>query len=52
MVAPFEYSALAWGVLFDALWWHVWPDGWTWLGAALVVAGGLVLVRSIGRPKG
>jgi drug/metabolite transporter (DMT)-like permease len=52
VVAPFEYSALAWGVLFDALWWHVWPDSWTWLGATLVVAGGLVLVRSIGRAKG
>lgn len=52
VVAPFEYSALAWGVLFDALWWHVWPDSWTWLGAALVVAGGLVLVRSIGRAEG
>lgn len=47
VVAPFEYSALAWGVLFDALWWHAWPDGWTWLGATLVIAGGLVLVRSI-----
>ena len=47
VVAPFEYSALAWGVLFDALWWHVWPDGWTWLGAALVVTGGLVLLRSL-----
>jgi drug/metabolite transporter (DMT)-like permease len=52
VVAPFEYSALAWGVLFDALWWHVWPDGWTWLGATLVIAGGLVLVRSIRRNNG
>lgn len=52
VVAPFEYSALAWGVLFDMVWWQVWPDSRTWLGATLVVAGGLVLLRSIGRPKG
>ena len=52
VVAPFEYSALAWGVLFDALLWQVWPDRFTWLGAALVVAGGVVLVRSMAQaPK-
>lgn len=47
VVAPFEYSALAWGVLLDAALWQVWPDGWTWGGAALVVASGLVLLRSV-----
>ncbi len=52
VVAPFEYSALAWGVFFDMVWWQVWPESRTWLGATLVVAGGLVLLRSIGRPKG
>lgn len=50
VVAPFEYSALAWGVLFDAVLWQVWPDGWTWAGAALVVAGGVVLVRAVSAP--
>ena len=50
VVAPFEYSALAWGVLFDALLWRVWPDRFTWLGAVLVVAGGVVLVRSMAQP--
>ena len=50
VVAPFEYSALAWGVLLDALLWQVWPSAWTWAGAALVVAGGLVLVRAVSRP--
>lgn len=50
VVAPFEYSALAWGVLLDALLWQVWPSGWTWGGAALVVAGGLVLLRAVSRP--
>jgi drug/metabolite transporter (DMT)-like permease len=50
VVAPFEYSALAWGVVFDALLWQLWPDRQTWVGAALVVAGGVVLVRAVSRP--
>jgi drug/metabolite transporter (DMT)-like permease len=51
VVAPFEYSALAWGVLLDATLWQVWPDRWTWAGAALVVAGGWVLVRSVAQAE-
>ena len=46
VVAPLEYSALVWGVLLDAWLWHVWPGVWTWAGAVLVVASGLVLLRS------
>ncbi|WP_333707886.1 DMT family transporter [Tepidimonas ignava] len=44
-VAPFEYSALLWGVALDALLWRVWPDGYTLLGAAVIVAAGLYLLR-------
>lgn len=47
VVAPFEYSALAWGVLFDAVLWHIWPAAHTLWGALLVIAGGLVLLRSV-----
>jgi drug/metabolite transporter (DMT)-like permease len=46
VVAPFEYSALAWGVALDVLLWQVWPGAWTWAGAALVVTSGVVLLRS------
>ena len=46
VVAPLDYSALVWGVLLDAMLWHVWPGVWTWAGAALVVASGWVLLRS------
>lgn len=45
LVAPFEYSALAWSVLLDLSLWGVLPDRWTWLGAAIIVASGLYLIR-------
>jgi drug/metabolite transporter (DMT)-like permease len=45
VVAPFEYSALAWGLGLDWLVWQVLPDGWTWVGAGIIVASGLYLIR-------
>jgi drug/metabolite transporter (DMT)-like permease len=45
VVAPFEYTALAWGVMFDLTIWHVLPDAMTWLGAAIIVAAGIYLMR-------
>jgi len=44
-IAPFEYSALAWGIALDWLVWRAVPDGWTLAGAAVIVASGLYLVR-------
>lgn len=44
-VAPFEYTALAWGVGLDLLLWDVLPDAATWIGAAIIVGSGLVLLR-------
>ena len=44
-VAPFEYSALAWAVLIDWLFWHAAPDPWTLAGAAIIIASGIYLVR-------
>jgi drug/metabolite transporter (DMT)-like permease len=44
-VAPFEYSALAWGLGLDWLIWHTLPASHTWLGAAIVIGSGLYLVR-------
>ena len=44
-VAPFEYSALAWGIALDWVFWHTLPDGYTLLGAAIIVASGIYLVR-------
>jgi len=44
-IAPLEYTALVWGVLFDLTFWGVLPDAITWLGAAIIVASGLYLIR-------
>ena len=44
-IAPLEYTALVWGVLLDATLWGVLPDSVTWLGAAIIVASGLYLLR-------
>jgi len=45
VVAPFEYSALAWGVAIDWLLWHALPDGYMLLGAGIIIASGIYLVR-------
>jgi drug/metabolite transporter (DMT)-like permease len=45
IVAPFEYTALAWGVAIDWLLWHALPDGYTLLGAGIIIASGIYLVR-------
>ena len=44
-VAPFEYSALAWGVGLDWLIWQSLPASHTWLGAAIIIGSGLYLIR-------
>lgn len=49
-VAPLEYTALLWTVLIDAAAWGKLPDAMTWLGAAIIVAGGLYLLRRERRP--
>lgn len=44
-VAPFEYTALAWGLGMDWLIWDLMPDALTLLGGAIVIAGGLDVIR-------
>lgn len=48
-VAPFEYSALVWGLLLGWLAWGDWPDLTTWIGIMVLVGAGLVLLYSEGR---
>ena len=43
LLAPFEYTALPFAVLWGVLWWGDWPDATAWLGIALIVGGGLVV---------
>lgn len=45
-IAPFEYSALAWALVMDWVFWQAAPDAWTLGGGALIVASGLWLARS------
>lgn len=44
-VAPFEYSALAWGLGLDWLLWSALPDRYTLIGAAIIIGSGIYLVR-------
>lgn len=46
LIAPFEYTALAWGVGLDWLFWRTLPQPMVLLGAAIVVGGGLFLLWS------
>jgi drug/metabolite transporter (DMT)-like permease len=46
VLAPLEYTALLWGLAFDALLWHVLPGASTWIGAAIIVACGIYLIRA------
>lgn len=45
VVAPFEYSALAWGVAIDWLLWQALPDRYTLVGAAIIIGSGIYLIR-------
>lgn len=45
LVAPLEYSALVWGLMLDLTLWGVLPDRMTWLGATIIIASGLYLLR-------
>jgi drug/metabolite transporter (DMT)-like permease len=44
VVAPFEYTALLWGILIDWVAWSVLPAPRVYLGGAVVVGSGLYLV--------
>ena len=45
VVAPFEFTALAWGVALDWLLWRTLPTALTLAGAAVIIASGVYLFR-------
>lgn len=45
VVAPLEYTALAWGMLFDWLLWTTMPNSRMLIGAAIIVTSGLYLIH-------
>ncbi len=51
VVAPFEYTALLWGVLLDLVVWHVLPGAVTLLGGGIVIGAGLYLLRREARSR-
>ena len=54
-VAPFEYSAMIWAVGFGLVLFGDFPDLYTWIGAAVVITSGLLMIlrdRQIDRSLG
>lgn len=45
VVAPFEYTALAWGIAIDWFVWQTLPTAVTLAGAAVIIASGVYLIR-------
>lgn len=50
VIAPFEYSALFWGLLLDLLLWGDIPGPVVFLGAAVIIGSGLYLIWRERRP--
>jgi len=50
VVAPFDYSGLIWGALFGWIFWGEALDAWTYVGAGLIAAGGILVVTR--QPRG
>jgi drug/metabolite transporter (DMT)-like permease len=44
VVAPFEYTAMVWGVLYGWLFWRDWPDAGGWTGIVVIVGAGLYVL--------
>jgi drug/metabolite transporter (DMT)-like permease len=44
-IAPLEYTALFWGVILDWVVWRALPGLLTFVGAAIVIASGVYLIR-------
>lgn len=45
-VAPFEYSFMFWGLLWGWIFWDNIPDGLAWIGIAVIIGAGLVVIRA------
>ena len=50
VVAPLEYTALVWGVGLDWLIWHTLPGAHTLLGALIIIACGLYMIKRSHQP--
>ncbi len=50
-VAPFEYSFMFWGLLWGWIFWDNIPDGLAWVGIAVIIGAGLVVIRAPQKEK-
>jgi drug/metabolite transporter (DMT)-like permease len=50
-VAPFEYSFMFWAVLWGWLFWGSLPDMVAWIGIAVIICAGLLVIRNPGTEK-
>ncbi len=48
IVAPFEFTFAFWGILWGWLFWRQLPDGWGWVGIAVIIAAGIYVLRAEG----
>jgi drug/metabolite transporter (DMT)-like permease len=51
VVAPFEYTALVWAVVYGWVFWRDWPDATAWAGIAVIVGAGLYVLYREGRAQ-
>lgn len=55
VLAPFSYVQLIWATLLGLMVFNDWPDAWTFVGAAMLVASGLYVLyreRKLRQPEG
>ena len=52
LVAPMQYSQMLWAVFYGALIFDEWPDLWTLVGAAVIIASGLYILLRESRAPG
>ncbi len=46
IVGPFRYVAIIFAVLAGYAVWREWPDGWSWIGMAVITAAGIFAMRA------
>ena len=44
LIAPFEYMAIIYATFFGWAYFNEWPDRWTWVGIAIILASGLFMI--------
>jgi drug/metabolite transporter (DMT)-like permease len=45
VLAPLNYSQMVWSTLIGLIVFDTWPDGWTWLGTAVIIGSGIYIAQ-------